>query len=444
MGYFKKIHNKSQVGFEFLVLTVFLLVVVGLLLGVSGYFISSFNTADLNQEREEFAQVIIDEFDRAESSSHRLNRTIQIKPVDLKKFPLSFVENQSFFILQDIRLDGENSDQKYYYSIPDIFLYNQTFFSRTNPEGVLEVNFETNTSEDLKKVDLSDFPFDWNVTSSSTSSVDCSSIPGDWVEVPGNSYFGTSDFCVMQFEAKDVSGVATSQPSSTPWVNINFTDARSACTDLNSEHSSLDGTFKMITNREWMTIARDAEQQDENWDSGTVGSGSMYRGHSDDNPNNALSVSNTGDYYDGTGNSAPSTERRVLELSNGEIIWDLGGNAHEWTDMLEDGSSFNENVCSGGDGWYSYFGNDGDSECSFVAPYSKDNATDTRYEMGPLGDYNANEGVGRIFSYDSTGRALLRGGRWINGADAGVFTASFGGNASSGSTFRGFRCSYAP
>ncbi len=165
-----------------------------------------------------------------------------------------------------------------------------------------------------------------STTNSSTSSVDCSSIPGDWVEVPGNSYFGTSDFCVMQFEAKDVSGVATSQPSSTPWVNINFTDARSACTDLNSEHSSLDGTFKMITNREWMTIARDAEQQDENWDSSTVGSGSMYRGHSDDNPNNALSVSNTGDYYDGTGNLAPSTERRVLELSNGEIIWDLGGN----------------------------------------------------------------------------------------------------------------------
>ncbi|MFP4402094.1 MAG: hypothetical protein ACLFPL_02585, partial [Candidatus Nanoarchaeia archaeon] len=282
-------------------------------------------------------------------------------------------------------------------------------------------------------------------TSTSSSSVDCSTIPGDWIEVPGNSYFGTDNFCVMQFEAKDVSGVATSQPSSTPWVSIDFPTARSACTDLNTQHSSLEGTFKMITNREWMTIARNAEQQSTNWDSGTVGSGSMYRGHSDNNPSNALSVSDTGDYYDGTGNSAPSIERRVLELSNGEVIWDLGGNVREWVDMLEDGSSFNGNACSGASlSWSSYFGNDGENECNFNSPYSKDSAADTRYEMGPLGDYNADEGVGQIYSRDFTGRALLRGGLWLSGARAGAFAAYLFGAPSSSDAGVGFRCSYEP
>ncbi|MFP4401939.1 MAG: hypothetical protein ACLFPL_01805 [Candidatus Nanoarchaeia archaeon] len=278
----------------------------------------------------------------------------------------------------------------------------------------------------------------------STNYLDCSNLPGNWTSVPGNPYFRTNDFCVMQFEAKDVAGVATSQPSSTPWVNINFTNARSACTDLNTQHSSLEGTFKMITNREWMTIARNAEQQDQNWDSGTVGSGSMFRGHSDSSPDNALAVSDIGNYYDGTGNSAPSIERRVLELSNGEVIWDLGGNVREWVDLLENGNTIDGNACSGSDDFYSYFGNDGFNECSFNSLYSKDSAADTRYEMGPLGDYNADEGVGRIYSRDLSGRALLRGGDWDFGASAGAFAVGLFNAPSFTGANRGFRCSYEP
>ncbi|MFP4402665.1 MAG: hypothetical protein ACLFPL_05565, partial [Candidatus Nanoarchaeia archaeon] len=316
-----------------------------------------------------------------------------------------------------------------------------------SPGDSIEVRLTSSSSYDTTSqatVDLGDYSTTWSVTTEEGSSVDCSSIPGDWVEVPGNSYFGTDNFCVMQFEAKDVSGVATSQPSSTPWVSIDFPTARSACTDLNTEHSSLDGTFKMITNREWMTIARNAEQQSTNWDSSTVGSGSMYRGHSDNNPSNALAVSDIGDYYDGTGNSAPSTERRVLELSNGEVIWDLGGNVWEWVDLLENGNTIDGNACSGSDGYYSYFGNDGQSECSFVAPYSKDSAANTRYEMGPLGDYNADEGVGRIYSDSASGRALLRSGGWYNGDRAGPFNARLNSAPSVKSAISGFRCSYAP
>ncbi|MFP4402405.1 MAG: hypothetical protein ACLFPL_04195 [Candidatus Nanoarchaeia archaeon] len=116
----------------------------------------------------------------------------------------------------------------------------------------------------------------------------------------------------------------------------------------------------------------------------------------------------------------------------------------EWVDLLENGNTIDGNACSGSDGWYSYFGNDGLGECTFNSPYSKDSAADTRYEMGPLGDYNANEGVGRIDSYDFTGRALLRSGSWRPGAYAGAFTASLSAAPLSANTRVGFRCSYAP
>ncbi|MFP4401734.1 MAG: archaellin/type IV pilin N-terminal domain-containing protein [Candidatus Nanoarchaeia archaeon] len=315
-----------------------------------------------------------------------------------------------------------------------------------SPGDSIEVRLTSSSSYDTTSqatVDLGDYSTTWSVTTEEDLGVDCSSIPGDWIEVPGNSYFGTDNFCVMQFEAKDVSGVATSQPSSTPWVIIDFPTARSACTDLNTEHSSLEGTFKMITNREWMTIARNAEQQSANWADGVVGSevssgGGLKRGN--------VGIDDSAS-YDGANPADRSIEtdtKAMLTLSNGEVIWDVGGNVYEWVDLLENGNTIDGNACSGGGGWYSYFGNDGDSECSFVAPYSKDNATDTRYEMGPLGDYNANEGVGRIYSYDSTGRALLRGGGWGGGADAGAFTAFLDIAPLSEASLIGFRCSYEP
>src|SRR5665647_1062811 len=49
--------------------------------------------------------------------------------------------------------------------------------------------------------------------------------PTGFIVVPGSSTYGTSDFCVMKYEAKNVSGVATSRASGTPWVSISQTNA---------------------------------------------------------------------------------------------------------------------------------------------------------------------------------------------------------------------------
>jgi len=55
--------------------------------------------------------------------------------------------------------------------------------------------------------------------------------PEGYVFIYGNAVLGTSDFCVMKYEAKnDGSGKAVSTASGTPWVNITQTDAITAAT----------------------------------------------------------------------------------------------------------------------------------------------------------------------------------------------------------------------
>ena len=48
------------------------------------------------------------------------------------------------------------------------------------------------------------------VASKSTANTFCSDLAdGEWVKVPGDPNYGTSDFCVMKYEAKNVSWPVT-------------------------------------------------------------------------------------------------------------------------------------------------------------------------------------------------------------------------------------------
>lgn len=149
-------------GFEFLILTFFLLILMVVVLGFTGYFISQFNESDLNTEREEFAQTIINEFENAMNSENRFNRTFNLSFSDLDKFPISFIENQSLFVLKDVRLDGGSLSDEYFYYVPSYFKYNQTFFSSTDPQGNIIISFETSKERTLTKLDLSGT--DFNIT----------------------------------------------------------------------------------------------------------------------------------------------------------------------------------------------------------------------------------------------------------------------------------------
>jgi type IV pilus assembly protein PilA len=177
--------------------------------------------------------------------------------------------------------------------------------------------------------------------------------PTGYVPVPGNEMYGTKDFCVMKYEAKAVAitsptvGLTTpntgsntidnnttattsangrqvaSVASGYPIANISKTTSATYCNDVGA---------RLISNAEWMTIARNIEGVASNWTGGSVGSGALWRGHTDGTPDTALEA-NTDDSlgYTGTEQSAPSEQKRTHTLSNGAVIWDMSGNVWELT-----------------------------------------------------------------------------------------------------------------
>lgn len=247
--------------------------------------------------------------------------------------------------------------------------------------------------------------------------------PTGFIVVPGNSHYGTSDFCVMKYEAKNVGGTATSQATDNPWVSISQTSA------ITTAQGACSGC-KLITEAEWMTIAMNAISVPSNWVSGTVGSGTMYRGHSDNNPANALAASaNDSDGYTGTGQSS-GEQRRTLTLTNGEVIWDFAGNVYEWTDATITGGQpglSGESAYA----WKDY--NAGSLQWNSLPSNSR--------PTGTL--YPRSQGVGGLYSNaaESGARAFLRGGTWYVGSIAGVLALSLNYSPSGTGTHIGFRVS---
>ena len=129
------------------------------------------------------------------------------------------------------------------------------------------------------------------------------SCPTGYIRVPADSTVGTTaDFCVAKFEMKDDgSGNAVSQAAGVPWVNIDWADAVTECDDLNALNG-VTSKYALISNEEWMTVARNVEQVDANWFSGTAGVGVIARGHSDNFPATGLAGSTDDDGYANTVN----------------------------------------------------------------------------------------------------------------------------------------------
>ncbi len=264
-----------------------------------------------------------------------------------------------------------------------------------------------------------------------TSTIEC---PAGYVGVPGNPLYQTDDFCVMKYEAKNVSSVATSIAAGAPWVSITQTAAASAC-------SSLGAKYHLITNNEWMTIARNIEQVASNWTSGTVGSGAVYSGHNDSIPANALAANvddNQG--YDGTGQTAPANQRRTHTLSNGQVVWDLAGNVWEWNNNVISCAAVN---CTTAE--MPYDGSPAGEWLEFtnLATYGQ-----LSYDLIRPSNvtWNATQGFGQIYT-DSNGatpsgnaHAFIRGGRWTNGTAAGILALYLDNAPSYSDVIIGFRC----
>lgn len=237
--------------------------------------------------------------------------------------------------------------------------------------------------------------------------------PSGYVRVPGNPLFGTSDFYVMKYQAKDNgAGTPVSTAADTPWRHISQADARAAA-------QSLGAGYHLITEAEWLTIAHNIISVSSNWSSGVVGSGSLYLGHSDNTPDSMQAASsNDADGYYNTGNVS-GLQRRTMTLTNGDIVWDIAGNILEWTDATIAGGG---QPGPSGAGWYaSREYNAGDPDWSW---HSLPSEAVPSYGTPAAASWTSSQGIGILRSNytESATRAYARGGGWGAGSHSGVLT----------------------
>lgn len=258
-----------------------------------------------------------------------------------------------------------------------------------------------------------------------------SACPSGFIPVPGSGTYGTNDFCVMKYGAKNVGGVATSQATLTPWVSISQTTA------ITTSTAACSGCH-LITEGEYLTIVQNALTVPSNWSTGTVGTGYIYSGHNDGAPNNALAAdTNDSNGYAGETNTG-GNQRRTLTLSNGQVIWDLAGNVWEWTSGTVQSPTVQPGVTGGGLNWREWTDV---TNPGTISPNPSASAT------GIAGASSWNNcscnGIGQVSSNaDETGlSSFIRGGAWSYGGRAGVLTLSLDNAPSDTYTFLGFRVS---
>ncbi|HYX37812.1 MAG TPA: hypothetical protein VE954_32315 [Oligoflexus sp.] len=264
-----------------------------------------------------------------------------------------------------------------------------------------------------------------SITGSYVATLVC---PTGWIKVPADSAYGTNDFCVMKYEAKNVGSVATSQAASAPWVSITQTSAITACRALGTG-------YDIISNAQWMTIGANVAAIAGNWSGGVVGTGSLFSGHNDSNPNNACAASSDdGLFYVETDCTPVSTgdtseQRRTLTLSNSEVIWDLSGNVYEWVNYIN-----LSDKPGATNAYYEYTALTGTTTTAL-----KDLVPTNAVKAFWSDAWNSGKGIGSFYpGTNGSGGALVRGGGgW---AEGGVFRVYLTDSPTTSGLHIGFRC----
>lgn len=169
----------------------------------------------------------------------------------------------------------------------------------------------------------------------------------------------------------------------TPWVNINYKDARKACKAAG---------VSLITELQALAIAHDIVQQDANWTGGKVGHGKVFQGlHK-----GTLKGPQGREFV-----SPHPEERRWHQLSNGSRIYDFAGHVFSW--VFDDVQG---------------------DENGIVAHHFAIDSPSISTSSGLM----AAQGIGWAPQANSnwSGLALIRAGFWLSEHRAGVFHLSSG------------------
>ena len=191
-------------------------------------------------------------------------------------------------------------------------------------------------------------------------------------------------------------GKAAITAEGTPWVCINFDEAKAACRAAG---------YALITELQWLAIAHDVAQQPGNWNTGIVGRGRLAQG---------LRQNTVKGAQPGTYEPEDPDEQRWLTLSNGERICDLNGNVFQW--VFDDVQ--------------------GDEQGLIAKPFAEDSPS---LATAPFKSLKKGIGWRPDAGADWSGRALIRGGYWNSEAFAGAFRLDYGWPGSRGDGV-GFRC----
>lgn len=256
------------------------------------------------------------------------------------------------------------------------------------------------------------------------------SCPSGFIPVPGSATYSTSDFCVMKYEAKNAGGnVPVSQAAGVPWASITQNNAIAYSPNV----ADCTGCH-LITEAEWLTIAQNVLQVTSNWSTGTVGSGFIYSGHNDAAPNSPLAAdSSDANGYAGETNTG-GNQRRTLNLSNGEVVWDMAGNLWEWTSTQKTGGQ------PGISGEPSFAWKEW-TAVNVPGTRSPNPSPSTTGISGASTWNSVTNGIGSIYSYsgDAVLRGTARGAGWTIGSDAGILTLRLDYQPVSSSAYVGFR-----
>ncbi len=248
--------------------------------------------------------------------------------------------------------------------------------------------------------------------------------------VPGNLDLGTTDFCVMQFEAKGNSSSVYSNPTGSIYVSekgfyIYHRCKNNISADTKSGYNA--SNFRAITNPEWMTIARNIENIGSNWSGGSVGSGCLFRGNSGETTGDCGYRKTSLDIR-AVSSRTGTNNRGRLRLSNGANIWDFAGNADEWVDWED--SEDNKYTLSDTQGCET-----GTYELSTNCLGLLDD------DFRPAGNYTSTHGAGNLTT-NAGSKGARRGGHKTSGDSAGIYSLTFKDTNFSSYNYVGFRCVY--
>ena len=179
--------------------------------------------------------------------------------------------------------------------------------------------------------------------------------------------------------------VVDSQDDLAPWCYMSYCQARQAC---------IAARWQLITETQWLAIAYDVARHPANWTGGAPGAGRLEQGLRQGFTDGPISATPNGRIRLPEIAHANS-EKRWKTLSNGKRLCDFGGNAWSWIFDDVQGTP--------------------DGRATVMDAYSISLTTAT------FGPRYRGMGIRPIDRQVWDGRALIRGGAYHSGKDAGAF-----------------------